>query len=502
MIRMAISPRFAMSIFCKRFQVYHLGWEGLSASFRLLAASLLLILTVPRMAQPGMFSDGVVYASIARNMAEGHGSFWTPEYTKTVYPVFNEHPPLGFGLESIFFRVFGDHPFVERVYSLLFALIAISLIVLLWRLTGPDPRGDWLPLLFWLLPSVVTWSVVNNMLENTQAVFTTAAVLGAVTAMTMESPWIVSALAGVAVGAAVLTKGPVGLFPLAVPALYALVVARERRGRALVVTAIMLVVLAIVGWQIWAQPWPRAYLQAYLHAQLMPSLSGQREVATSHWRFVELVGLDIVARMTALVIVIWALTARARRTDAAYAGRNSSSGDASARTAIFFLCVGLSASLPIAISPKMMGHYLVPSVPMFAMAGALFVWPWIASATGAWRGPSTYLPGAAGGLMIVGALALPFVRGPLEERDVTRLAALDLIGSSVPVGAVVRTCPEVRDNWPLHAYLQRFFHVSLDPSSTPRTTFLRMTDRPCEIPKGCVLLRFADDLEIYACGGT
>ena len=50
------------------------------------------------------------------------------------------------------------------------------LIAVIWRRLQP-PGLDWLPLLFWILPSIVTWGVVNNMLENTQAVATTAAVL-------------------------------------------------------------------------------------------------------------------------------------------------------------------------------------------------------------------------------------------------------------------------------------------------------------------------------------
>ena len=50
---------------------------------------------LPRLAHRGMFLDGVTYASIARNLAEGRGRFWAPHYTATIYPAFHEHPPLG-----------------------------------------------------------------------------------------------------------------------------------------------------------------------------------------------------------------------------------------------------------------------------------------------------------------------------------------------------------------------------------------------------------------------
>ena len=65
-------------------------------SFRLLMCAIFVAATVPRLAHRGMFVDGVTYASIARNLAEGRGTFWTPSYTATIYPQFHDHPPLGF----------------------------------------------------------------------------------------------------------------------------------------------------------------------------------------------------------------------------------------------------------------------------------------------------------------------------------------------------------------------------------------------------------------------
>ena len=57
---------------------------------------------------------------------------------------------------------------------------------MIWRRLQP-PELDWLPLLFWILPSIVTWAVVNNMLENTQATATTAAVLALLVAAKARS---------------------------------------------------------------------------------------------------------------------------------------------------------------------------------------------------------------------------------------------------------------------------------------------------------------------------
>ena len=89
---------------------------------------------------------------------------------------FDEQPPLGMALQSMAFRIFGDHFAVERGYSLaVFALNGL-LIAAIWRRLLPSAY-DWLPVLVWMVPSVVTWAVINNMLENTQALFTGLACL-------------------------------------------------------------------------------------------------------------------------------------------------------------------------------------------------------------------------------------------------------------------------------------------------------------------------------------
>src|SRR5262245_12228702 len=78
-------------------------------SLRLLTLAACVAAFVPRVAHRGMFVDGVTYASVARNLAEGRGRFWAPSYTATLYPEFYEHPPLGFWLQSRWFRLLGDH---------------------------------------------------------------------------------------------------------------------------------------------------------------------------------------------------------------------------------------------------------------------------------------------------------------------------------------------------------------------------------------------------------
>ncbi len=210
--------------------------------FRLFTFAVFAAATLPRLVHRGMFVDGVTYASIARNLAEGQGSFWSPFYTATIYPQFHEHPPLGFWLQSLWFRVLGDHLFVERAYSTAAALATAFVIACIWHLlsrrddaSGPaavSARFDWLPILFWIAVPVVSWSIVGNLLETSVAVFSATAVAAAIAAAYAERlkaaiGWGI--LSGASIVAATLTKGPAGLFPLVAPVIF-WPISGQRRG--------------------------------------------------------------------------------------------------------------------------------------------------------------------------------------------------------------------------------------------------------------------------------
>ena len=79
-----------------------------SAYFFYFIGGLFLLLVGPKLFADGMFLDGVTYAAISNNLAEGLGSFWKLYYTATLYPEFYEHPPLALWLEGYLHFVFGS----------------------------------------------------------------------------------------------------------------------------------------------------------------------------------------------------------------------------------------------------------------------------------------------------------------------------------------------------------------------------------------------------------
>ena len=146
--------------------------------FYLSVFGILLIIISPNMLSDGMFMDGLFYAIISKNLANGVGDFWHLHLTKTLDPVFVVHPPLVFGLQSLFFKVFGDSIYVERIYSLLTYVVTGIIVVRIWKklIKNNSNQTAWLPLLFWVITPVVFWAVPNN-IENTMMIFTSLSVL-------------------------------------------------------------------------------------------------------------------------------------------------------------------------------------------------------------------------------------------------------------------------------------------------------------------------------------
>ena len=92
--------------------------SSLAVTGWLLTAALIAFRLLPGLAQPGMFFDGVTYATISRNLAIGVGDLAHPSLVPGDAG-FYDSPPLVFLLESGFFRALGDHYWVEKIYSAL-----------------------------------------------------------------------------------------------------------------------------------------------------------------------------------------------------------------------------------------------------------------------------------------------------------------------------------------------------------------------------------------------
>lgn len=134
--------------------------------------------------------DAMLYTSVSHNLSMGLGTFWFPWFSKhnvAGLSTFHEHPPLVFGIQSMFFKVLGDSMYVERFYVFCTIILTIYLINILWKeiFTENDELRlmGWLPVLLWILNPTCFFSYRNVMQENTMGIFTMIAVLFIIKAM-------------------------------------------------------------------------------------------------------------------------------------------------------------------------------------------------------------------------------------------------------------------------------------------------------------------------------
>ena len=186
---------------------------------------------LPRLVTQGMFGDGLLYASMARNLAEGKGSLWALWFSTGYWvdfasgaPYF-ENPPLMIWLQAGFFRLLGDEWWVEKLYTLFLFILNAWLIMRVWEIplrgTVYQEKFGWLPLLFWyFIPSVI-WGNPNNLMDNNLLTFCLLALWAALDGLfSGRRFWLKLSLAGVFVYLGLMTKGPVALYPVALPFLF------------------------------------------------------------------------------------------------------------------------------------------------------------------------------------------------------------------------------------------------------------------------------------------
>lgn len=332
-----------------------------------------------------MFMDGLAYAAISRNMAQGIGTFWTPHFAESFWldynnlcPFFCDHPPLLFGMQSVLFRALGDTPVVENIYNGLVLIASVIFIAFIWkelfRRNERIGRHTWLPVLIWYGLRIVWWTVPSNMLDTTMALFCLMSChfqfLACARRRYVSLYW---ALAGVMVVLAYMVKGPVGLFPLAFPIWY-LMVYHGRLGRALKGIFIMAVILTMCAGAMLSYPPAHLLLTSYFKGQVVMALLQKRERAagdfTAHFYLIKILLQNIIPHLLFItgLLIFMSLKKISIRI----------SGDAIQSIKLNLILI-ISIICPMLISVKQSDPYLMPVTPFVAILFASITVEWIIS---------------------------------------------------------------------------------------------------------------------------
>ncbi len=424
--------------------------------FWLLLIGLFLILVSKNLLTEGMFLDGVTYACISRNMACGLGSFWNPSYTQTIGHVFHSHPPLAFGLEALFFKVLGDHWWVEKLYSVLAFLFTGLLIALIWKRTTNNLRWAWLPLLFWLVMPLATWCATNNMLENTMSVFVLLSVyLMIVGYQRNHKIWLF--LSTFTLLLAFLSKGFTGLFPLVFPILYCAFDQKRKWIQGPIDSLILLVSIAVfAGIMFLVCPGSFGYIKDYIRLQV---IGGGLYEATTSSRFYIVFAL-LQQLMIPYVIAMALVICKAR------SKVNNKVFEFPPDKAWFyvFLIMGLVGVLPIMVSVKQRDFYMLAALPFFALACGHITLSmltlWLPKITPKVRGWMTL---GAGCVVLLG-VALNVVHIGKYGRDEALIEEVKQRIAEYEGNNVIEITPEEYTQWAKHAYFMRYGKISLTPT--------------------------------------
>lgn len=399
----------------------------------------------------GMFMDGLIYTSVAANMAEGVGSFWHPVYTATQFPQFYEHPPLMMWLLSLWFRLFGTSMMAAKGYSVAVVLLTAALMVGVWNQLGFKTSLGWLPLLVLTLIPDVALAVHNNYLESTMTLFVLASV------------WLVlrgkgvgwHLLAGVMLAAAFLTKGPTGLFPLALPALLWLFGTRKGFGQAAVGTLAMAAGLAAPMALLWfCVPDAQEFLHKYFDNQIVGGM--QTQVTERTYIVTTLLSHGATVLVPALALALWGWLHK----EAVWRPTR----DSWRRFGLVF-ALALCGTLPMMVSTKQRAFYLLTVFPFVALAVAALFEPLARHAEKQLQRPAMTVATVAVLLAAVATNALHYGK---PGRDKAMLHDMDVMAAEVHDGELVALAPEQASNYSLHGYWYFYHRVTLDANAQHR----------------------------------
>lgn len=425
--------------------------------FWLLLIGITLILLSNSLLTEGMFLDGVLYACISRNMAVGMGSFWNPFYTQTIGPVFHSHPPLAFGLEALFFKLLGDHWWVEKAYSALTFLLTALLIALIWKRSTNNFRWAWLPLLFWLAIPIVSWSATNNLLENTMSVFVMLSVYLMIVSYQRNSKlWLF--LAGIALFAAFLSKGFTGLFPLVFPIIYCIFDDKRRWIQGPIDTLLLMVTLAVLsGVMFLFFPPSFAYLKDYINLQVIGGGLHEATVSTRFYIVFSLL-LQLIAPLVIFSIIL--IMSKIINKD-----KHKVFEFAPDKKHFFsFLILGLTGVLPIMLSVKQRDFYMLAALPFFALAFGHLSLSMVNMMLLEIRPKTRNWMMIASSVVLLVGMVLNISHIGKYGRDEALIEEVKNRMAEADGENIIEITPEEYTQWAKHAYYMRYGKISLNPN--------------------------------------
>jgi len=426
-----------------------------SIYFYIAVLAVFLGICSPLLFTHGMFMDGAMYAVLAENMALGKGSFWLPHFSEMHMPIFYEHPPLVIWLESLFFGIFGTSSvLVERFYSVFCIIFVGFLVVKIWKGIVNEAVTAWFPLLLFVTFPIITWTATNNMLENTMSIFICSAVLLYLVGL-RKRRYFFTIFAGFSLCLGVLSKGIVAFFPWTFPFWLWLFLRKIPFKQVALDTFILAIctVIPLILLYIFSQE-AKLFFDAYLSEQLFSSVMGLREIVGSRFFILKRLWDNIIPSLMLILVILTVLIAKKRTFLLKEQIHNS----------FMFFALSLCGILPIMLSLKQSGFYIVPAYPFLAIALSLPFQPFIHKLM-------EKINAASKGFLIFkivscallfGVMTFAFSQKGKIGRDKNDLQLVFECNKYIPPNTTISVEFETFTRWGIHAYFARYQDIRLD----------------------------------------
>ncbi len=433
---------------------------NLHFSFWIFTIAACIALTLPVLIQDGMFMDGVLYAAVSNNLANGIGSFWFPVFSHNnlagISDSFHEQPPLFFGVQALFFKLLGSGIYTERIYTALVLVLNIFLIKKLWEIIFESNKDlqkfSWFAVLLWISIPVCFWSYSNNMIENTVSIFMLTAVIFQWKAFhtNNKNELLYVVIAGIFIFMGSLTKGLPALFPLVFPVVYRFYNLKYSIKKMFIHLTVMVLAISGIYFLLLLNNDAKQSLYNYFYLRLLKRVN---DVPTTNNHFY------IVGRMLleAIVPFLIALILKLLSLKNKFQINNN-------QHHILFITLAFCGILPLTFTLVQKGFYFVPALPYLAIGLAIFSVQdlnYLFTRLSDNYKTQNVLKWSFN-LILIGSIAFTFLNFGKFSREKDLLQDIHAIGKVLPTKEIINCSPELLSNWSLQPYLSRYYFISLD----------------------------------------
>lgn len=432
----------------------------------LLAITAFIWLIVFPLFQLGMFTDGLLYASIARNFYLGQGSLWNIYSHEPTGIFFHEQPPLVFWMQSFFFTLLGDTIYPERIYSLVLILLSAIIIIKFWKELNHEIKTAWLPVILWLSIYSVRFSVINNLIENSLQFFDLASVLFLFKAMRNKKVFLNLFLGFLFLFLASLSKGIQGLFPTVVPVCYWLFFRNSSIIKSIAITFFLLSAMFEIYFLMIQSPEILESYKVYF-ASRFPGFPNTPHANTANrfYLFFELL-IELLPPIILSIAIFLFIKWKFRIVIPVTIEQK--------RISFFFLLIGLIASIPLMVSFEQRFFYLTTSMPYFVLALSVLIEKYFYQLSIHFQNKIHLLKKITFILLIGIALGFAgvFLFAGKITRDKEMLNDVLKIGTRTKGESLIDISSDGWNNWTAHMYFRRYFNIEFVAGTSGHSFYL------------------------------